>query len=68
MLTGSFSQASDLFLPDVRRHLASMLARRRVGVDLLPKVTVSPLDNYAGVVGGARVAFDRLGILDAKRS
>ena len=57
IFTGSFADASDLFLESARRQLEHRLARRRVGVDLLPKLAVSTLENQAGLIGGAFVAF-----------
>lgn len=57
VFTGSFAAASDLFLTETRRHLERMLARRRAGVDLLPELAVSALDNQAGLIGGAYVAM-----------
>ena len=59
VFTGSFAAASDLFLEQTRRHLERMLARKRIGIDLLPKLVVSKLDNNAGLIGGAYVAFHR---------
>ncbi|MCM2278803.1 MAG: ROK family protein [Oligoflexia bacterium] len=56
VLTGSFAAASDLFLKSTRERLKALLARRRVGVDLLPKLVISKLDNQAGLIGGAFVA------------
>lgn len=57
VFTGSFADAADLFLDATRRHLEHLLARRRIGVDLLPKLALSTLDNRAGLVGGAFVAL-----------
>lgn len=57
VLTGSFAQASDLFLDATRSHLEILMARRRVGVDLLPKVAISSLGGNAGLIGGAYVAL-----------
>lgn len=59
VFTGSFADASDLFIDKARARLAHMLERRRDGVDLLPKLAVSSLHNDAGIIGGARVAFVR---------
>lgn len=59
VFTGSFAAASDLFLKSTRGHLEQMLERRRVGTDLMPKLAVSSLDNQAGLVGAAYVAFHR---------
>ncbi len=59
VFTGSFAAAADLFLKSTRSHLTHLLARRRVGVDLLPKLVVSSLENQAGIIGAAYVAFNR---------
>lgn len=59
VFTGSFAESASLFMDQTRRHLEHMLARRRVGTDLLPKLAVSSLDNQAGIIGGAYVAFHR---------
>lgn len=57
VLTGSFAEAADLFLDSTRRHLEKLLARRRVGIDLMPELTISSLNNKAGLIGGAYVAL-----------
>jgi glucokinase len=57
VFTGSFADASELFLPSTREHLEKLLARRRKGADLVPKLVVSKLANQAGLIGGAYVAF-----------
>ncbi len=57
VFTGSFAESADLFLEPTRRHLEHLLARRRVGVDLLPKLAISSLENRAGLIGGAFVAL-----------
>lgn len=59
VFTGSFAEASDLFLGKTREHLKRLLARRRKGMDLLPALKVSSLRNLAGLIGGAKVAFER---------
>lgn len=60
IFTGSFAEASDLFIESTRTHLENLLARRRIGTDMLPKLMVSKLGNNAGLIGGAYVAlFDR---------
>lgn len=58
VLTGSFAAASDLFLKSVPARLEVLLARRRVGVDLLPKIRISKLNNRAGLLGGAWVGLN----------
>ncbi|MBU6375771.1 MAG: ROK family protein [Bdellovibrionales bacterium] len=60
VLAGSFANAADLFLEKTRTHLEELLVRRRHGVDFLPKVVVSSLENRAGVLGGAFVAFQQI--------
>ena len=57
VLTGSFAATADLFLDSTREHLEKLLARRRIGFDLLPQIKVSKLENQAGLIGGAYVAF-----------
>jgi glucokinase len=57
VFTGSFAESCDLFMPSTKRHLERLLTRRRIGVDLMPKLAVSKLANQAGLIGGAFVAF-----------
>jgi glucokinase len=59
VFTGSFAASADLFMKSTQEHLEKLLARRRIGFDLMPKLKVSKLDNLAGLVGAAKVAFDR---------
>ena len=59
VLAGSFANASDLFLEKARKNLEELLTRRRHGVDFMPKLVVSSLENRAGVLGGAYVAFEK---------
>lgn len=57
VFTGSFANTSDLFLKKTREHLERLLVRRRKGVDMMPKLALSKLDNRAGLIGGAYVAM-----------
>jgi glucokinase len=57
VLAGSFANAADLFLDRARERLEELLIRRRHGVDFMPRVVVSSLQNRAGVLGGAVVAL-----------
>ncbi|OFZ19720.1 MAG: hypothetical protein A2X94_16835 [Bdellovibrionales bacterium GWB1_55_8] len=57
IFTGSFANTADLFLEKTRKQLLQLLARRRQGVDLLPKLALSRLENNAGLIGGALVAL-----------
>jgi glucokinase len=58
ILTGSFAEASDLFLANTRKHLAKKLARGKKTINLVPKLVISTLDNEAGIIGGAYVALN----------
>jgi glucokinase len=57
VFTGSFAETADLFMDSTLEHLEKLLARRRIGFDLMPKLKVSKLDNQAGLVGGGYVAM-----------
>ena len=56
-LTGGFATTAPWFLPVVEKRLPQLLARRRVGVDFLPKVHVSRLGDNLSVLGAARVGY-----------
>lgn len=56
VLSGGFSHASSLFLPETQKVLPAMLERYREGIDLLPEVKVSKLLNDAGILGAAYIA------------
>lgn len=56
VLSGGFSHAHNLFLPETKKTLPSLLERYREGVDLLPEVKVSNLQNDAGILGAAFIA------------
>lgn len=53
VLSGGFSHASSLFLPETTKALPGLLERYRDGIDLLPEVRVSRLQNDAGILGAA---------------
>jgi len=57
ILAGSFSKASDLYLKKTAVSLEQLLLRRRHGVDFMPKLVVSKLENRSGLLGGAYVAL-----------
>ncbi len=59
VFTGSFADAADLFLKNTQRHLEKLLERRRAGIDMMPKLMVSTLNNNAGLIGGAYVALQK---------
>ena len=56
-LTGGFATTAPWFLPTVQRRLPELLARRRAGVDFLPQVKVSRLNDDLSVLGAARVGL-----------
>ena len=58
IFTGSFAEASDLFMQRTQVSLKKLLKRERLGIDLLPKLTVSSLQNEAGLIGGGYVALN----------
>ncbi len=57
IFTGSFAEASDLFIKQTTEKTKTLLARRTVGVNLIPKIAVSKLKNNAGLIGGAFIAM-----------
>lgn len=59
VFTGSFAAAFDLFQEKTQAHLDQLLARQRKGIDLMPKLELSTLNNEAGLIGGAYIAFNR---------
>lgn len=58
VLTGGFADSADLFLPEVQKRLRTLLAPRCIGINFMPKIRVSTLDNRAGVLGAAYVALN----------
>jgi predicted NBD/HSP70 family sugar kinase len=56
VLSGGFSHAHSLFLPETVKALPGLLERYREGIDLLPEVKVSKLQNDAGILGAAYLA------------
>lgn len=59
VLSGGFSHASHLFLPETQKVLPGMMERYREGIDLLPEVKVSTLQNDAGILGAAYIALQK---------
>jgi glucokinase len=59
VLSGGFSHAADLFLSETLAVLPSLMERYREGIDLLPKIKVSKLQDDAGVLGAAYLAFQK---------
>jgi len=56
VLSGGFSHASPLFLPETHKALPGLMERYREGIDLLPEVKVSKLQSDAGIMGAAYIA------------
>ncbi|MBC7387220.1 MAG: ROK family protein [Cryobacterium sp.] len=63
VFTGSFAAAHDLFLKNTEKKLAKMLVRRNKVMNLQPKLVISKLENQAGLLGGAYVAFRAMRLL-----
>ncbi len=59
VLSGGFSHAHALFLPETNKVLPGLLERYREGIDLLPKVKVSRLQDDAGILGAAYLAVHK---------
>jgi len=59
LFAGGFAKASDLFMEQTHKHLKHLLATRREGMDLLPKLEVSDFCDEIGLLGAAFVAFNR---------
>lgn len=57
LLTGGFSDSSEMFLERVHSRLSRSLARRRVGIDLYPEIRLSSNQFLMGLIGGAYIAF-----------
>lgn len=57
VFTGSFSATADLFLDETKTQLQKLMGRRRVGIDLMPTLCVSKLNNDAGLIGAAYIAY-----------
>ena len=58
IFSGSFSKAAPLFLPHTERHLERLL-ERELKTERQPKLEISCLQNQAGLIGGAYIAFNR---------
>ncbi|MCB0363061.1 MAG: ROK family protein, partial [Bdellovibrionales bacterium] len=56
-ISGGFSEASDLFLPEAQRQLVELLSSRRKGIDLLPEISTARLGLATGLIGGAFIAL-----------
>ena len=61
IISGGFSHSYELFLPTTELQLAQLLRTRRVGVDMLPKITISKQQDRACLLGAAVVALKSQG-------
>ncbi len=59
VLSGGFSHAANLFLPSCENRLTELLATRRQGCDLMPRILLSKFRDEAGLIGAAFVSFHR---------
>lgn len=57
IFAGSFAASADLFLEKTHKHLENLLGHERKGINLMPKLKVSTLENNSGLIGGAYVAL-----------
>lgn len=56
VISGGFSHAHSLFLDETNALLPQLMQRYREGIDLLPKIKVSKLQDEAGILGAAYLA------------
>jgi glucokinase len=59
IFTGSFAEASPLFLPATETKLKKLLERRVKTIPLYPKIRISRLGNQAGILGAAYIALNK---------
>ncbi len=59
VISGGFSHASELFVQETNAFLPALMERYREGVDLLPKIKVSKLQDDAGILGAAYNALKK---------
>jgi predicted NBD/HSP70 family sugar kinase len=59
VISGGFSHAANLFLSETETLLPVLMERYREGIDLLPQVKVSKLQDDAGILGAAYVALQK---------
>lgn len=57
LISGGFSEATDLFLPMALDKIRIQLSTRRIGIDLLPEIGLAKLGLETGLLGGAYVAL-----------
>lgn len=57
VLGGGFSSNADCFIDQANQKLPALFERHRDGVDMLPKLVISPIHDVAGLLGAARVAM-----------
>ncbi|MBX3022986.1 MAG: ROK family protein [Bdellovibrionales bacterium] len=57
VISGGFSHASSLFMDETQALLPKLMERYREGIDLLPKIKVSKLQDEAGILGAAYLAL-----------
>lgn len=57
LISGGFSEATDLFLPMALDKMRTQLSTRRIGIDLLPEIGLAKLGLETGLLGGAYVAL-----------
>ncbi len=58
ILSGGFSHAKHLFLSNVENKLDKLIASRRAGIDLKPKLVISNFMDEAGILGAAYLAHN----------
>lgn len=59
VISGGFSHAASLFMSETQTLLPTLMERYRIGIDLLPEIKVSKLQDDAGVLGAAYLALKK---------
>ena len=59
VISGGFSHAASLFLPETQAVLPELMERYREGIDLLPEIRVSRLQDDAGILGAAFLGWSK---------
>lgn len=57
VLSGGFSHAAHIFLPQTESRLLNLMERHREGIDMLPQIRISKFRDEAGLIGAAKVAL-----------
>lgn len=57
VISGGFAKTAAKYFPKVKAELQALLSRRRVGVDMMPKLMLSKLGENGVILGAAGIAW-----------